>query len=182
MVDNNKNTEQAEVLAKIEKRAYELENTVHGCSQCTILALQEAFNLEDEMLFKAVGGLGFGIARMYSVCGALLAGCIFLGVKYGRTYSDLEKPQSESLGILRAANEPIGRLYKWFEREFGHVTCRELRKKFLGVDLDPNVPWQMEMAIDLGLGKHCCQLVAKVTRRTAELMMELPERAKDPER
>jgi len=172
VVDKNEGTEKEEVLAKIEKRAYELARTIHGCAQCPLLALQEAFNLKDDMLFKAAGVFGFGIVRMDSVCGALLAGCMFLGIKYGRGYSDLEKSLTESVQIMSNANEPVGRLYKWFEREFGSVTCRELRKSFIGVDLDPNVPWQMEMAINLGFGKHCRQLLTKVARRTAELMME----------
>lgn len=158
-----------EILDQVQKRAYELEEKNHGCAQCTLLALQEVFDLKNEELFKALSGFGFGIARMYSVCGALIAGGLFLGIKYGRGYSDLEKPLNESITKLRAAYEPVGRLYKWVEREFGSVTCRGIRKSFIGVELDPMIPWQMEMAAELGPRGFCCEVVGKVARRAAEL-------------
>jgi hypothetical protein len=55
VIDKNEDTEHEEALDKIEKRAYELARTIHGCAQCPLLALQEAFNLKDDMLFKAAG-------------------------------------------------------------------------------------------------------------------------------
>jgi C_GCAxxG_C_C family probable redox protein len=159
------------ILDQVQRLGYKFEEDHHGCAQCTILALQEVFNEKNEELFKALSGFGFGIARMYSVCGALIAGGLFLGTKYGRGYTDLKEPQDIKILKLRAAYEPVGRLYKWVEKEFGSVTCREIRKTFIGVDLDPIVPWQMEMAIKLGVGSHCCQLVGKVARKTAELIL-----------
>ncbi len=172
MTSKYKGLTKEEFLDQVQKRGYELEEKNHGCAQCTLLALQEAFDLKNEELFKALSGFGYGIARMRSVCGALVAGCLFLGIKYGRGYSDLENSPDISLAKLRAAYEPVGKLYKWFEREYGSVICREIRKSFIGVDLDPNVPWQLEMAGELGVSQHCRELVGKVARRTAEFMME----------
>ena len=161
-----------EILDRIEKRGFECEDKYHGCGQTVILPLQEAFDLKDEDLFKATSGLGYGIGRMYAVCGALISGCLFLSLKNGRGYSDLEKPEDISTQILKAPYEIIGRLYKWFEQEYGSVICREVRKSILGVDLDPNVPWQARIIYGDGHPVHCSKIVGKAARKAAELMME----------
>jgi len=111
------------ILDQVQRMGYKFEEEHHGCAQCTLLALQEVFDQKNEELFKALSGFGFGIARMYSVCGALIAGGLFLGTKYGRGYADLKEPQDIKIAKLRVAYEPVGKLYKWVEREFGSVTC-----------------------------------------------------------
>ncbi len=161
-----------ELLGQVEKRAYELQDKYHGCAQCGLLAIQEVFGLEDKMLFKAASGLSGGIGGMHSVCGALLGGSLALGLKYGRELSDLQKSAEEAIEKEWASFEPVGKLFKWFEREFGSVICSDIRKSFIGTDLDGRIPWQKEMAEELGIHKYCLELQGKAVRRVAELMME----------
>ena len=161
-----------EILDEVQRKAYEYEDTFRGCSQATLLALQQVFGLEDENLFKAVSGLAGGIGQMHSVCGALLSGSLFLGLKYGRERSDIEKTLEVARAKLQPSYIPVGRLNKWFEREFGSTICREVRKSLLGVYLDTKIPWQKEWAEELGLHQHCCELAGKTARRVAELIME----------
>lgn len=172
MAGKHRGVSKAEILDQIGKRAYELQDKYHGCAQCGLLAIQEGFDLEDERLFKAASGLSGGVGGMHSVCGALIGGSLALGLKYGRELSDLEKSPDEAIKKEHASFEPVGKLYKWFEREFGSVICSDVRKSFVGVDLDSKVPWQKKMADELGLHKHCCELQRKTARRVAELMME----------
>ncbi len=46
----------------VMEKAYQLgkkyEQTYKGCSQCVIAALQDAFNIRNEDVFKAATGLG----------------------------------------------------------------------------------------------------------------------------
>ena len=162
-----------EILNKVEKRGYEIEMKYFGCGQATMLALQEVFEMKNEELFKALSGFGYGIGKMRLVCGSLIAGDLFLGLKNGRNYGDLELPLDVHVEKMRASYEPVGRLHKWFEREYGTVICREIRKSLIGVDLDPNVPWQLEMAREeFGIHDCCSRLVGKVARKTAELLMK----------
>ncbi len=61
----------SEILEKIEKTAYEYEKIYHGCSQCTLKAIQEHLHLGNEDAFKAASALAGGVARMGETCGAL---------------------------------------------------------------------------------------------------------------
>ena len=162
----------AEILDRVGERAYELLDKYHGCAQCGLLAIQEVFDLQDERLFKAASGLSGGVGGMHSLCGSLTGAGLALGLKYGRELSDLEKSPDEAVEKERASLEPVGKLYKWFEREFGSVICSDIRKSFIGVDLDTTIPWQKEMADELGVHKHCCELAKKTARRVAALLMD----------
>jgi len=172
MTSKYKGLTKEELLDRVGERAYELQDKYHGCAQCGLLAIQEVFGLEDKMLFKAASGLSGGIGAMHSVCGALLGGSLALGLKYGRELSDLQKSAEEAMEKEWASFEPVGKLFKWFEREFSSVICSDVRKSFIGVDLDSRVPWQKEMAEELGMHKYCLELARKTARRVTELMLE----------
>ncbi len=173
MTSKYKGSRKEEILDQVQKQAYEYEEKYHGCAQCTLLAIQEAFDLENEMLFKAASGLIGGIGSTHSAaCGALNAGVMALGLKYGRERADLEGPEDIAQEKLYRGREPTGKLCKWFEREFGSVICGEVRKKLNGIDLFSSIPWQKEMADELGFHKHCSEIVGKTARKVAEMMME----------
>jgi C_GCAxxG_C_C family probable redox protein len=125
------------------------------------------------MVYKACSGLGGGVATMYdSACGALLSGVMCLSMKYGRGSDDLTTKDG-GIKKLISSNDLVGKFYKWFEWEFGSPICRELRRKWLGVDLDFKIPWQSKMAEQLGLHEDgCFKCVGKTARKTAELLMD----------
>ena len=156
-----------EILDLAEKKATDCEFTHHGCSQCVLFAIQDIFDLKDDIVFKAASGLGGGIGRMHSVCGALLAGALALGMKYGRERSELENTDK-----LFSSMEHVGKLYATFEKEFGTVMCREIREKLLGEYIDTKIPEEYERAISLGLYEKCSVLAGKTARMVAELLLE----------
>lgn len=157
-------------LDRVERRAYELLDKYHGCAQCSLLAIQEAYELKDDLLSKAAVGLSGGVGGMRSVCGALTGTALALGMKYGRDVSVLEGPAEEAIEIEYAAIEPVAKLSKWFEREFGSIICRDIRRSFMGTDLSREIPWQKQWMEDLGIHEHCAKIVAKAARRAAAML------------
>jgi len=103
-----------EAVKQAYDNAHECEWVHHGCSQCTILALQNVFDMRDDNLFKAASGLCGGVGRMADVCGSLLGAALMLGTKYGRGREEIE-----NLDKLMESLTPVGKLYKWFEKEYG---------------------------------------------------------------
>lgn len=172
MIGKYKVARKAEFLDKVQKRASELAETKEGCSQCTLLPILEAFGLGNDMVFKAASGLAGGIGDMRSVCGAVTGGVMALSLKYGRERADLEGSDEIAQEKLESGMGSAGKLYKWFEREFGSVICSEVRKKLHGVDLSSSVPWQKELAEELGITQRCYEVVGKTARRVAEQMID----------
>ena len=81
--------------------------------------LQEVFNLGNDRLWTAASGLGGGVARYQSVCGALLGATVAIGLKEGRSGLD-NKPLSD---ITRPK---IQALLAGFKAMFGEVECKRL--------------------------------------------------------
>jgi len=171
MTDKREVAGRAEILDRVEKRAHELLDKYHGCAQCSLLAIQEVCGLKDDMLSKAAVGLSGGVGGMRSVCGALTGAALALGLKYGRDPSILEGlEEEEAVEKEDAAKEPVTKLSKWFEREFGSITCLEIRKSFMGTELSRDIPWQKEWLDELGMHERCAEIVAKTARRAAAML------------
>ncbi len=150
------------------ERAFKYESTYHGCSQCTMRALQEVLGLEDELVFKAASCLHGGMPVERKVCGALNAGVMVLGMKYGR--ASLDEGMAGTLkGMLQ-----VQKLVKRFEQEFGTTACLEITEgQTVAVDEEglkyliehPEVMEEMSKE----LIKRCSQVVGK----TAEIVVEI---------
>ena len=151
----------------VKERAYNYEKRYHGCSQCTLLALQEFLGLEDELTFKSASYLCGGLAFSGNTCGALSAGVMALSMKYGR--ANIEEGL---VGLIRGML-PAHRLVKWFEGEFGTTTCHEIS----GIQMDEEIlkalaaaPEAMEAALPAELIEKCSQLVSKTAEKVAEII------------
>ena len=169
MAGNTENID-TEILDRVEKRAYELMDKYHACAQCSLLAIQEVCHLKDDLMAKAAVGLSGGVGGMKSVCGALTGSALALGIKYGRDISILKEPAEKAIEIESVALEPVAKLAKWFEREFGSILCRDIQKSFMGTELIRQIPWQKEWLEQLGMHQHCVNIVSKTARRATAIL------------
>jgi hypothetical protein len=130
--------------------------------------------MRDDNLFKAASGLSGGVGLMGDVCGSLLGASLMLGSVYGR-----ERDEIGNFEKLKNSAVPVGKLYKWFEKEFGSATCRDIRTRFGGgAYYDFGVPWQRELANEAGIFKKCSDLCGKTAARTAEMLWDALEAEK----
>ncbi len=157
-------------LDQVEKRAFDLITTYHACAQCSLFAIQEVCGMRDDTLAKAAVGLSGGVGGLRSVCGALTGASLALGIKYGRDVGMLSGPAEAAVAKELEALEPVAKLGKWFEREFGSINCGELRRRHMGTELSNLVPWQKEWLEDLGMSQYCARLVARTARRAAAML------------
>jgi C_GCAxxG_C_C family probable redox protein len=162
-----------EKMDRVEKTARELMETYHGCAQCVHLAIQNVSGLQCDLTAKAVSGFSGGFGGIQSLCGALTGAALALGMKYGRDPALLQGPPQEAIEKQYEASEQVARLAMWFEREFGSLYCREIRRAHMGTDLDNGIPWQKEWAEHLGMRKHCRDVVARTARRTLAMLEDL---------
>jgi len=160
-----------EFLDRIEKAALDNEATYHGCSQCVLKALQDNFDIGDALTFKSVSALAAGVALMGDSCGALLGGIIALGLVNGRdNLADFQALQ-DSMG-------PARKLYRWFQSEYGSTLCRDIQTSLFGKFFNIADMKEYEEAQKLGLydaSRGCPVVVAKIARKTAELLLDIKE-------
>lgn len=133
-----------------------------------MLALQDTFGMKDDALVKAGSAMSGGIGGMYDSCGALLGAAIMLGAVYGSGRGDVGN-MDKSMEI----RTQVGKLYKWFEKEYQATACQDIRKNFGGgVFYEWHIPWQAELAKEAGVMEKCGNMVGKTAAKTAEMMYD----------
>lgn len=159
------------------RRAYELgvkyESLYRGCCQCTLAALQDAFNKKDDGTFKVSTGLATGIGLIGSAgCGGYSGGALFVGQFIGRERKDFTKISSSDTEIFPIIKE----LHDKFIEEYGTIICMDIQKKIFGRSF--YLLEKDERALFEEMGSHkdkCPVVVGKAAAWTAEIVLKHPE-------
>ncbi len=106
----------------------------------------------NDQMIKAVGPMAGG-SRVGSLCGALQAGILTLGMLYGA-----EGAAMSSQEALVESFQPVQTLYGEFERAFGSRFCPEI------IHADLNVPEQRKAWVDRGGRRECALLCGRTVR------------------
>ncbi len=176
-------SENDQILREAENKGYRYEQEYRDCAQCTLLTIQELFNLKGEEALKAATGFAGGIGRSSSVCGAFTGGVMALGLIYGRDRQTMKHPDPEvRLNRFREIEDRLDRLIKRlserFTEKYGSTICHDIEMKLFGRSFDK---WNLEERKEKDkLGGHldkCPGVVGNAARWTAELIIE--ERAKE---
>jgi C_GCAxxG_C_C family probable redox protein len=113
-------------LDAIEKaRAYFLtDDNFYGCSETTLIVLQEAYGLSNPTDSSPAMALNGGVAWSGGTCGAVTGAAIAVGRLAAKRIADHKQAK-------RAARCIISRLMEDLLAQYGHVNCREL----IGLDI-----------------------------------------------
>ena len=103
-------------------------------------------------MIKAVGPMAGG-SRVRSLCGALQAGVLTLGMLYGAAGEGLS-----SLEIMVESFQPVKQFYREFEKAFGSRVCPEI------IHADLEVPEERKAWVDRGGKRECALLCGKTVK------------------
>ena len=125
-----------------------------SCAQSIMAVYGPLVGLTQEQSFQIGSGLGGGVGSKQYMCGAINAGAIILGLKYGNTtHGDLEKKVT--------ANKITGQFVSECEKELGSSQCSGIIK------IDLNDSQQYSKANDSGLFDRVCN---NAVERAAEIL------------
>jgi C_GCAxxG_C_C family probable redox protein len=161
------------LLEKVYQLAFNFEKEKHCCSQCTVAALQEVFQIKSEELFSTSFALGGGLANTCEgTCGALAGGAMIISYFYGRRPVEFFKNISN-----KKANYLTKKLYDKFVQEYGSCLCKDVQKKIFGRSF--NFWDEKEKELFEKSGGHidkCPVVVAKAAKWTAEIIFQEMEK------
>jgi C_GCAxxG_C_C family probable redox protein len=156
------------------EKAYQLskeyEKAYKGCSQCVLAALQDAFKMRDDAVFKAATGLaaGGGLCGDGS-CGAYAGAIMVLSSLVGRTRDDFE----DKAGVLFKNFALVQRLRQRFIDEYGSIICRDIQNKVFGRSYYlPDKDEEKKFDMAGGHTDKCPEVVGKAARWAAEIIIE----------
>jgi C_GCAxxG_C_C family probable redox protein len=130
-----------------------------SCSQSILATYGPLVGLSLEQSFQVGSGLGGGIGRKQYVCGAINAGAIILGLKFGnKALGDIERKELTS--------KITGTFVSDCEMELGHSQCSELLK------VDISNPEERERAKENGLLDRVCNNAVLKTAQLLEIYLK----------
>ncbi len=159
------------LLRRVETEAAQLQRELHACARCTLYAVGRSLRLADddclEVALKTAIPLSGGIAGTRNQCGALIGGVMAIGL--GMVQYDARTANPEARKPVMASAK---KLYRWFEREFGHADCYDIREIHLGRFFDMADPEETRKFEAAGGYELCAGVVGKTARKAAEFILE----------
>lgn len=163
-------------MEEVYRLAFNFEKEKHCCSQCTVVALQEVFQIKSEELFSTSFAFGGGFANTgEGTCGALAGGAIIISYLYGRRREEFFHGISN-----KKADYLTKKLYDRFVQEYGSCICKDVQKKIFGRSF--NFWDEKEKEIFEKSGGHidkCPAVVAKTAQWTYKIIEEEINKSKD---
>lgn len=144
---------------KPNHKALELFTNGYSCSQSILIAFAKDVNIDKDTAFRIGAGLGGGVGRTQNICGAINAGAIILGLKFGNY------PPDDSEAKNKLANK-VAKFVNECKMELGATQCLELTK----VDLN-NETLKQHASSSGHLAKVCnnaVEVVAKILEEYIE--------------
>lgn len=177
---DNKRKEGKVLAGRAYRLAFQYEKEHHYCSQCTVAALQEIFQIKDDAIFSASFALGGGLANtIEGTCGALAGGAMVISYLYGRRREEFVRSISNERAIYLTK-----KLYDRFIQKYGSCICKDVQKRIFGRSF--NFWDKEEKEIFEKSGGHidkCPIIVAKAAKWTAEIIWdEMQEKLKKENR
>jgi len=168
-----------EITQTAVEHAIQYEKTYHGCAQCVVGGIMDAFELDAPATFRATTGLSGGMGVTGHTCGALTGGIIAIGLFVGRDRDNMGDPERLRWENFALVKELIER----FQRVYGVLECHKVQERVVGVGVDFWNPEEAErFSHDLQGHVKCAEgVVGEVTRWTCELILGYLERVREDE-
>jgi C_GCAxxG_C_C family probable redox protein len=165
--------EKEKILDRVAEKAGDYEERAISCSQGTLAALQEEFNLGGgEDVIKAAIFMP-GMASRKETCGALVGGLMALGLKFGRDkIRDPEPDTPEGREETIRLREKAWRFCEEFKKEFGSAMCGDIRPKIMGRDYNTMDPIERQRFLDDDGARKCRVPAEKAARIAASILLE----------
>ncbi len=156
-----------EMVEKAYRLAKEYEQTCTGCAQSAVAGLMDAFEIEDEAVFKAASGLADGIGLTGNgSCGALTGCSMIIGLLFGRDrerHKDIMAPMKSYLLCKE--------LHQDFMDNYDSSRCYDIQERLMGRTFNLLDPEDLEEAGKAGMMEQCSGVVGRAAKKTAEIIL-----------
>jgi len=143
-----------------------------------VAALQDAFNLRNDIIFRAATALAGGGGRAIDgSCGAYTGAILFFGSIVGRERNDFK----DEAKVRLKTHDLAKKLHDKFIQEYGSVVCQNIQTKLMGRSYYFIDPEEYKKFLDAGAHDiYCADVVGKAAKWAAEILLEA-KLVKEPE-
>jgi len=167
-----------ELIEEAYQKGFEKESTFHGCAPCTFWAIAETLGLDEssEAIYKASTGLSGGVGlSILGQCGALSAGALAIGARFGRDFQGREDLEAYQARMARS-NDLCQKLVDRFQEVYGTIICPDIQRKLFGRTFDlHDAKEREEFAAAGAYTEVCSSVVGTGAKLTVEIILEEEE-------
>ncbi len=152
-------------------KAFQFEQSYHGCAQSGLAALMEAFpEIYSPEAFRAASGLAGGVGlSIEGSCGALTGGAMAISLLFGRKLEAFDDQEGRRFTAYRLAKQ----LQDRFMSVYGTSICSGIQKKVLGRPYSLYIKDEFNEFVEKGgHSDKCPQVVSRAARWAAEIMLD----------
>jgi len=167
---NHTSEHKANIIRRALCLGFEYEKAVTGCCQCTIAAIQDALDIQNDAVFKAGSGLtaGGGVSCEGS-CGGYTGGVMVMSSIFGRRREKWDDDKAEK----DCAHNMARALLNKFNQEYGGNICKTIHRRIFGRDFDLKDARDRETFEKLGAHvDKCTSVVGQSAAWATELILE----------
>lgn len=163
-----------EMIKEAYKQGFQGERDYRGCAQCAIAAIQDAFNIRNDFVYKAASGLAGGAGECTDgLCGGYSGGIMMMSLFFGRTRDEeaSKKGRQDKYVSFRMAAE----LHDKFIEKYGTVICKEIHKKIFGRSFNLRDDGDKQLFRDAGAHEDddkCCAVVGDGASWATEIILK----------
>jgi C_GCAxxG_C_C family probable redox protein len=163
-----------EILEKAYRLGFQGEHEVRGCAQCTIAAVQDALEIQNDLVYKSASGLAGGAGECIDGnCGGVSGGIIAMSMFFGRTREEeaTRQGRKDKYVSFRMA----AALHDKFMEKYGTVICGGIHEKIYGRSFNLRSDEDKQAFRDAGAHERedgCCAVVGDGARWAAELILD----------
>ena len=121
--------------------AIALHDKGYNCCQAVVCAFKDELGIDEETLFKAGEGFGFGMGSSHGTCGAVSGAVMAAGFKNSTANFDGPKSKADTYKLSK-------QILDAFEKKNGSLVCMDLKGIETGVVLR-SCPGCIEDAVDI---------------------------------
>jgi len=157
-----------EMLEEVFKRAKAYELAGGNCAQCSLAAIFEVLDVDDENVVRSATGFADGVGLTGDGhCGALSGGTIAISYFFGRKKEDLGKMGKQLKALLLAK-----KFHERFVEEFSACRCHDIQVRQFGRFFNLYDMEDMKAAVAAGMAEQCSTLVGKAARMALAVILD----------
>lgn len=161
----NEGKSKEEIYRELEEKVEKLYPVYHTCSQPTLAALNDQFELQADQTIPAIMLFAGGIAGKGETCGTVTGSLIAIGFNY---------EIKNNKGAVNAGSSMMyaSMFFDRFTKEFGSIRCREVLKHQYGKYIDFRNQEDLKLFTKPGNEGKCLEVMKKAARIAAEIILE----------
>ncbi|MBN1858869.1 C_GCAxxG_C_C family protein [Candidatus Bipolaricaulota bacterium] len=168
----------SQMIETAVSKSIQYEKDYHGCAQCVLGGIMDAFQVDAPTAFRATTGFSGGMGCTGRTCGALTGAIVSIGLFVGRDHdnmADIKRLRWENFALVKE-------LIERYEAAYGSLDCRTVQERVVGIGVDLWNPEQAARFRDAEGHIKCAEgVVGQVARWTSEIILSYLERAKQEE-